>query len=432
MNTAKLLKTIEEEFETSLDGSLFDAEDNMKFAASIPVIDKIAFSDLVEYAIEKYVLEQGGKELEDLKNGVEKRIDALNSPVKNIPQFIKDKSHQRFKEIDEDKFFFITSENAGSLAIYLSENRCDTWKRVGGFYGLPTTDSKYPKKGISSIDFTIDKVKLEDGTELPAARIYWIDTSYRIKTSVINPLNGIYLNEEIVVDTTAAKLVDVGNLVAVKNSRDDKLVIYSETDGNHYNAFAMVKGGNKSIWIGIPFLPNNGYDDKVSDVIVVDDDFYVTITNNTNRIYVVRITQNEQGDFEKEIIIRDDVKYTDVRTYLVGDKIWILSAEQNVLEINPKGDFVFKETSMNVHTGSKYFTLLNDGRYLKANTNEVWEGSKRLYRLPEFINISAGYPALKNEIKTLMPINKINYEDGSEVGLVDFNLIDANPVVKGI
>jgi len=433
MNAVKLLKVINDQYQESLSGSLFDAEDNMKFSASIPLVDKIAYADAMEYAVEGETVDLIEKEVEDLKESVSKRIEVLGTAPKNLPQFVKDYDQQRMKEISENDFFFVTSESAGSMAIYQSTNRCETWRRVGGFYGLPSTDSKYSKNGISSMDFTTDIVELEDGTKIPAARVYWIDNNYRVKTSVVNPLNGIYLDEEIVVDTTTSKLTNIGDLTAVQNSKKDKLVIYSETDGNHYNVFAMVKGGDKSIWIGVPFLSNTGYDERVSDVIIIDDIFYVTVTNNTNRIYVVKIWQNEQGDFEKEIIIRDDVKFTYIKTYEVEGKIWVVSNEQKVLMIDPESDFIFKETEIAVYTGgiNKYFTVLSDGRYLKTGTREIWKGTEYLYRIPEFQD-EATYPALKNEIKTLMPIRKEGNSDYTEVGLIDFNLISETPVTKGL
>jgi hypothetical protein len=432
MNAVKLLNTINEQYQASLDGSLFDAEDNMKFSASIPVVDKVAYAEAIEYVVEKETVDTIEKEVEDLKESVSKRLEIIESSPKTLPQFIKGYDKQRFKEIDKDNFLFITSESAGSMAVYQSINRCETWRRVGGFFGLPTTDSKYSKNGIKSMDFTTDEVELEDGTKIPAVRAYWIDNNYRVKTSVINPLNGIYLDEEIVVDTTTAKFTNIGDLTSVQNVKKDKLVIYSETDGSKYNTFAMVKGGDKSIWIGVPFLSNNGNDERVSDVIIVDNIFYVAVTNNANRIYIVKIWQNEQGDFEKEIIIRDDTKYTNARLYFVNEKIWVVSYENNILEIDPKGDFIFKETNFKIQSSlTKYFTIFSDGKYLKLDTREIWKGVDFQYRIPEFQSIS-NYPALKNEIKTLMPIVKQGEKDTSEVGLVDFDFISKNPVIKGI
>ena len=147
---------------------------------------------------------------------------------------------------------------------------------------------------------------------------------------------------------------------------------------------------------------------------------------------VVKIWKNEQGDFEREIIIRDGVKYTNVRLYEVNGKIWVVSTEQKVLMVDPDGDFVFEETDFLIaSTNTGYFTVLNDGRYLKKDTRQIWKDNVELYRIPEFQD-NGKFPVMKNESKTLIPMTKQGESDSDEIGFIDFNYITEKSVIKGL
>ena len=82
MNAVKLLNTINEQYQASLDGSLFDAEDNMKFSASIPVVDKVAYAEAIEYVVGKETVDIIEREVEDLKESVSKRLEIIESSPK--------------------------------------------------------------------------------------------------------------------------------------------------------------------------------------------------------------------------------------------------------------------------------------------------------------------------------------------------------------
>jgi len=433
MNSVNFLKQITDEYENVLSGVENDSEDIMKFGASVSIVDKIAFSDALEYENALSELELKDKEIDGLKTSLKNRINVLNSTTKKMPQFITTASNQRLIEIDENNFFFVTTAGAGSIAVYQSTDRCDSWKRVGGYYSLPSTDSKYSKNSLASLSITKDEVTFDDGSKSDAARIYWIDSNYRIKTSVINPLNGIYLDEEIVVDTIEKKEVGIGSLRALNNISGDEIVVYSETDGSYSNAKCKIKGAGKSIWIGIPFLTRTGNNnDVIHDIIVVDNVFYIAVSNSINRFYLVKIEKNAQGDFEKEIIEISGTAYKNVKLFEVGKEIWITSSE-NVLTVEPQKEFVFVFTNLGIasSTTSPLFTILPDGRYLKLNTKDIYKNEKHLFSLVEHFRVDK-VATMSNETKTLIPFIPLTSEDGWEIKLFDMKDLVQNPTVKGI
>jgi len=440
MTINRLLKTIRDEYQKSLEGTLFDAEDNMKFSASIPVVDKIAYSEALFYSIIKDVLDNENKNVDFILNSLIKRINVLNGTKTKLPLFNElsqnPANYQRFKEIDDDTFFFATSNGAGSLAVYMSGDRCNSFRRVGGYSNLPETDSKYSKGGLASIDLLKDEVTLEDGSKIPTARIFWIDSNYRIKNSVINPLNGIFLDEEVIVDNTIEKKVGAGEFFAIKNANDDKLIVYSEKNGDYFDVKAMVKGGGKSIWINIPLLSNNGKDDYVEDVIEVDGTFYVVVTNRTDRMFLAKIEKNEQGDFESTIISVDGKVYKDLRLFKVGNDLLIVSSTQNILAVDLTKDFFFVEKNTKLVGGSTrtgYFTIFEDGRYVAPNTNKIYNfENEMILELPEKINTEIPATMLI-EYKTLIPYIENGSDGQSVIRLLDvYDISDDKPAVKGL
>lgn len=439
MTINTLLKTIRDQFEASLEGTLFDAEDNMKFSASVPVIDKIAYNEALFYSVINDLIKDGKKDSDFLESSLIKRLNVLNGTKKKLPLFYElvesPASKQRFKEIDADTFFFVTTNGMGSLAVYMSGDRCYSWRRIGGYSNLPETDSKYSKNGIASMDFTKDKVTLEDGTKIPTARIFWIDSNFRIKDSVINPLNGIFLDEEVVVDNTVEKKIGVGDFFAQKNKAEDKIIVYSEKNGDFFDVKALAKGGDKSIWINVGMLTNNGADDYVEDVIEINGNFFAVVTNRKDRMYLAKIFKNEQGDFESEIISIDGKIFTELRLFQVGNDLQIISKEQKIVTVDLTGDFFFEKTNKQLignSTRTGYFLVTQDGRYLSPNSNNIFEGEELSLILPERINVTIPSVSII-EYKTLIPYIEEGYDGNSVIKLLDiYNIFDNTPAVKGL
>lgn len=255
MTSNKVLNAIENEFVAYLDGDNYDSKDQMEFTSALGIMGNSARSESIHYTYLNKLFNEKKLDTVNRINKYKEVVNEINSkPLCLPPLFASVPAHNRFIQLDDDNFILLTASTKGSLSMYLSSDKCLSWKRCAGYFGLPSTDTRYKIHDSIGIGVCLDTAVI-DGISRTVPRIFWVDNNSKLKTSTINPDNGIYLNEEVIIDTALAKSE---NIYAKKNSVGDIILTYTEVVGTIHKAYTMVKGAGKSTWVNIPLIDHDG------------------------------------------------------------------------------------------------------------------------------------------------------------------------------
>ena len=141
-------------------------EDAFNFASALEILENSADFEvaLVDIALsfKTTIQETYAKDFQTQLDA----MSAVQSGVAMLPAFYgTNASTNVFKQLSATEFLFGVVGN-GELSLWITTNRCLTWKKVAGFSAIGVSDVKY----IASAPAGFDVIKERDGT----VRVFWI------------------------------------------------------------------------------------------------------------------------------------------------------------------------------------------------------------------------------------------------------------------
>lgn len=363
-------KKVLENYITSMTNS-GSGEDAFNFSSALEILENSADFEiaLVDIALSfKTTIE------ETYASEFQTQLDAMSavqSGVAMLPTFYgADAATNVFKQLSETEFLFGVVGN-GELSLWITTNRCLTWKKIAGFSSIGTSDVKY----ISSAPAGFDVIKEIDGT----IRVFWVhaDVVYTATLDTVgNYVDITELTNDIAKgDVLRANIADNGDVV----------VIFTElADGTTISGAYVYRIGGSWRSKKALMAPEGTDADMLSTsrLVVLDGKFYTELTNGATRRYTVMVYKDtELNDYLFKTSDETDTSETGgIVTGLnfiygfsvvnedesVSYKLFIAYEELNASVIDVTADLGAYRTLNNISAivPTDPFTVLSDGTFV--------------------------------------------------------------------
>jgi len=205
-------------------------------------------------------------------------MSAVQSGVAMLPTFYgANAATNVFKQLSKTEYLFGVISN-GELSLWISTNRCLTWKKIAGFSSIGISDVKY----IASAPAGFDAIKEIDGT----IRLFWIhaDIVYTATLDTVgNYVDVTELTNDIAKgDVLRANIADNGDVVVIFTELADGTTISGayvyRIDGSWRSKKALMA----PVGTDADLL-------STSRLVVLDGKFYTELTNGATRRYTVMV-----------------------------------------------------------------------------------------------------------------------------------------------
>ena len=254
-------------------------EDAFNFASALEILENSADFEvaLVDIALSFKTTIQ-----DTYAKDFQTQLDAMSAMQTGVsmlpPIYNLSSDYNVYKQLSANEFLFGVVTN-GDLSLWLTTNRCLTWKKIAGFSSLGSSDVKY----IASAPAGFDVIKETDGT----IRLFWVHDNV-VYTATLDSVGNYVDVTELTND-----LVKGETLRANIAPNGDIAVLFTEkADDKTFSAAYVYRIGGS--WRSKKALLDPTGDDindtiSTSRLVVLDDKFYTEITNETDRRYIVMI-----------------------------------------------------------------------------------------------------------------------------------------------